>query len=309
MKMRKIMLAVAVLFLMAGCGGGTKKKASEEMTKRVNDAVEELKYLDQIAEVLTNARVWEVQNKPRIVEMTTYISQKKVVNPAKQTELPDIPALIDPHTFAQPSAMNEADHANLMGIVDAYYSAQQNYATKAIELSQYIVNSEYRKDRFKKGQALVEELNATQTTYRDQGLKAWSVLQTLQKKSTDRMQNHPLAASYQVVAQDVFSYKIVIDLVINYLDQEGELQEAVDQFNKSLESVYANRMVGEEELRKAGKKQLFDTVYLELNRGYKVLKDIILALKEEKEPLSTDVENLNKRFEAIHVAYKNFLNG
>lgn len=309
MKKRNVLLAVFAMMLIAGCGGGAKKKAASELDLKVNDAVESFKYLDQISDNLIEARVWEFQNKGQINKFVSFVEKKKVVDPAKLAVLPEVATLADFHTLAKPKILTEDDYSKLMSAMDAYYANQKAYSAKAIELSQYIVQSEYKKDGFKKGKTLVDELNTEIQNYKNQGIDTWNLLQGLQNMSADSMSDSPLSPAYKAVTLDVSSYKMVIDLVINYVYKEGELKGAIDAFNVLLQNSTAHRIVGEEALTKAGKKQLYDKVYVEIHRGLRALKDIIVALQEEgKDPSTIDSKPIEEAFVAIHTAYKNFIN-
>ncbi|WP_287827667.1 hypothetical protein [Bacteroides sp.] len=309
MKKRNVLLAVFAMMLIAGCGGGAKKKAASELDLKVNDAVESFKYLDQISDNLIEARVWEFQNKGQINKFVSFVEKKKVVDPAKLAVLPEVATLADFHTLAKPKILTEDDYSKLMSAMDAYYANQKAYSAKAIELSQYIVQSEYKKDGFKKGKTLVDELNTEIQNYKNQGIDTWNLLQELQNMSADSMSDSPLSPAYKAVTLDVSSYKMVIDLVINYVYKEGELKGAIDAFNVLLQNSTAHRIVGEEALTKAGKKQLYDKVYVEIHRGLRALKDIIVALQEEgKDPSTIDSKPIEEAFVAIHTAYKNFIN-
>lgn len=309
MKKRNVLLAVFAMMFIAGCGGGAKKKAASELDLKVNDAVESFKYLDQISDNLIEARVWEFQNKGQINKFVSFVEKKKVVDPAKLAVLPEVATLADFHTLAKPKILTEDDYSKLMSAMDAYYANQKAYSAKAIELSQYIVQSEYKKDGFKKGKTLVDELNTEIQNYKNQGIDTWNLLQGLQNMSADSMSDSPLSPAYKAVTLDVSSYKMVIDLVINYVDKEGELKGAIDAFNVLLQNSTAHRIVGEEALTKAGKKQLYDKVYVEIHRGLRALKDIIVALQEEgKDPSTIDSKPIEEAFVAIHTAYKNFIN-
>ena len=309
MKKRNVLLAVFAMMLIAGCGGGAKKKAASELDLKVNDAVESFKYLDQISDNLIEARVWEFQNKGEINKFVSFVEKKKVVDPAKLAVLPEVATLADFHTLAKPKILTEDDYSKLMSAMDTYYANQKAYSAKAIELSQYIVQSEYKKDGFKKGKTLVDELNTEIQNYKNQGIDTWNLLQGLQNMSADSMSDSPLSPAYKAVTLDVSSYKMVIDLVINYVDKEGELKGAIDAFNVLLQNSTAHRIVGEEALIKAGKKQLYDKVYVEIHRGLRALKDIIVALQEEgKDPSTIDSKPIEEAFVAIHTAYKNFIN-
>lgn len=309
MKKRNVLLAVFAMMFIAGCGGGAKKKAASELDLKVNDAVESFKYLDQISDNLIEARVWEFQNKGQINKFVSFVEKKKVVDPAKLAVLPEVATLADFHTLAKPKILTEDDYSKLMSAMDTYYANQKAYSAKAIELSQYIVQSEYKKDGFKKGKTLVDELNTEIQNYKNQGIDTWNLLQGLQNMSADSMSDSPLSPAYKAVTLDVSSYKMVIDLVINYVDKEGELKGAIDAFNVLLQNSTAHRIVGEEALIKAGKKQLYDKVYVEIHRGLRALKDIIVALQEEgKDPSTIDSKPIEEAFVAIHTAYKNFIN-
>ena len=309
MKKRNVLLAVFAMMFIAGCGGGAKKKAASELDLKVNDAVESFKYLDQISDNLIEARVWEFQNKGQINKFVSFVEKKKVVDPAKLAVLPEVATLADFHTLAKPKILTEDDYSKLMSAMDAYYANQKAYSAKAIELSKYIVQSEYKKDGFKKGKTLVDELNTEIQNYKNQGIDTWNLLQGLQNMSADSMSDSPLSPAYKAVTLDVSSYKMVIDLVINYVDKEGELKGAIDAFNVLLQNSTAHRIVGEEALIKAGKKQLYDKVYVEIHRGLRALKDIIVALQEEgKDPSTIDSKPIEEAFVAIHTAYKNFIN-
>lgn len=309
MKKRNVLLAVFAMMFIAGCGGGAKKKAASELDLKVNDAVESFKYLDQISDNLIEARVWEFQNKGQINKFVSFVEKKKVVDPAKLAVLPEVATLADFHTLAKPKILTEDDYSKLMSAMDTYYANQKAYSAKAIELSQYIVQSEYKKDGFKKGKTLVDELNTEIQNYKNQGIDTWNLLQGLQNMSADSMSDSPLSPAYKAVTLDVSSYKMVIDLVINYVDKEGELKGAIDAFNVLLQNSTAHRIVGEEALTKAGKKQLYDKVYVEIHRGLRALKDIIVALQEEgKDPSTIDSKPIEEAFVAIHTAYKNFIN-
>ena len=309
MKKRNVLLAVFAMMFIAGCGGGAKKKAASELDLKVNDAVESFKYLDQISDKLIEARVWEFQNKGQINKFVSFVEKKKVVDPAKLAVLPEVATLADFHTLAKPKILTEDDYSKLMSAMDTYYANQKAYSAKAIELSQYIVQSEYKKDGFKKGKTLVDELNTEIQNYKNQGIDTWNLLQGLQNMSADSMSDSPLSPAYKAVTLDVSSYKMVIDLVINYVDKEGELKGAIDAFNVLLQNSTAHRIVGEEALTKAGKKQLYDKVYVEIHRGLRALKDIIVALQEEgKDPSTIDSKPIEEAFVAIHTAYKNFIN-
>ena len=309
MKKRNVLLAVFAMMLIAGCGGGVKKKAASELDLKVNDAVESFKYLDQISDNLIEARVWEFQNKGQINKFVSFVEKKKVVDPAKLAVLPEVATLADFHTLAKPKILTEDDYSKLMSAMDTYYANQKAYSAKAIELSKYIVQSEYKKDGFKKGKTLVDELNTEIQNYKNQGIDTWNLLQGLQNMSADSMSDSPLSPAYKAVTLDVSSYKMVIDLVINYVDKEGELKGAIDAFNVLLQNSTAHRIVGEEALIKAGKKQLYDKVYVEIHRGLRALKDIIVALQEEgKDPSTIDSKPIEEAFVAIHTAYKNFIN-
>lgn len=309
MKKRNVLLAVFAMMLIAGCGGGAKKKAASELDLKVNDAVESFKYLDQISDNLIEARVWEFQNKGQINKFVSFVEKKKVVDPAKLAVLPEVATLADFHTLAKPKILTEDDYSKLMSAMDTYYANQKAYSAKAIELSKYIVQSEYKKDGFKKGKTLVDELNTEIQNYKNQGIDTWNLLQGLQNMSADSMSDSPLSPAYKAVTLDVSSYKMVIDLVINYVDKEGELKGAIDAFNVLLQNSTAHRIVGEEALIKAGKKQLYDKVYVEIHRGLRALKDIIVALQEEgKDPSTIDSKPIEEAFVAIHTAYKNFIN-
>lgn len=309
MKKRNVLLAVFAMMFIAGCGGGAKKKAASELDLKVNDAVESFKYLDQISDNLIEARVWEFQNKGEINKFVSFVEKKKVVDPAKLAVLPEVATLADFHTLAKPKILTEDDYSKLMSAMDTYYANQKAYSAKAIELSQYIVQSEYKKDGFKKGKTLVDELNTEIQNYKNQGIDTWNLLQGLQNMSADSMSDSPLSPAYKAVTLDVSSYKMVIDLVINYVDKEGELKGAIDAFNVLLQNSTAHRIVGEEALTKAGKKQLYDKVYVEIHRGLRALKDIIVALQEEgKDPSTIDSKPIEEAFVAIHTAYKNFIN-
>lgn len=309
MKKRNVLLAVFAMMFIAGCGGGVKKKAASELDLKVNDAVESFKYLDQISDNLIEARVWEFQNKGQINKFVSFVEKKKVVDPAKLAVLPEVATLADFHTLAKPKILTEDDYSKLMSAMDTYYANQKAYSAKAIELSQYIVQSEYKKDGFKKGKTLVDELNTEIQNYKNQGIDTWNLLQGLQNMSADSMSDSPLSPAYKAVTLDVSSYKMVIDLVINYVDKEGELKGAIDAFNVLLQNSTAHRIVGEEALIKAGKKQLYDKVYVEIHRGLRALKDIIVALQEEgKDPSTIDSKPIEEAFVAIHTAYKNFIN-
>ena len=309
MKKRNVLLAVFGMMFIAGCGGGAKKKAASELDLKVNDAVESFKYLDQISDNLIEARVWEFQNKGQINKFVSFVEKKKVVDPAKLAVLPEVATLADFHTLAKPKILTEDDYSKLMSAMDTYYANQKAYSAKAIELSKYIVQSEYKKDGFKKGKTLVDELNTEIQNYKNQGIDTWNLLQGLQNMSADSMSDSPLSPAYKAVTLDVSSYKMVIDLVINYVDKEGELKGAIDAFNVLLQNSTAHRIVGEEALIKAGKKQLYDKVYVEIHRGLRALKDIIVALQEEgKDPSTIDSKPIEEAFVAIHTAYKNFIN-
>ncbi|EGJ71639.1 hypothetical protein Bcop_1444 [Bacteroides coprosuis DSM 18011] len=309
MKKRNVLLAVFAMMFIAGCGGGAKKKAASELDLKVNDAVESFKYLDQISDNLIEARVWEFQNKGQINKFVSFVEKKKVVDPAKLAVLPEVATLADFHTLAKPKILTEDDYSKLMSAMDTYYANQKAYSAKAIELSKYIVQSEYKKDGFKKGKTLVDELNTEIQNYKNQGIDTWNLLQGLQNMSADSMSDSPLSPAYKAVTLDVSSYKMVIDLVINYVDKEGELKGAIDAFNVLLQNSTAHRIVGEEALTKAGKKQLYDKVYVEIHRGLRALKDIIVALQEEgKDPSTIDSKPIEEAFVAIHTAYKNFIN-
>ncbi|HJD91926.1 hypothetical protein [Bacteroides coprosuis] len=309
MKKRNVLLAVFAMMFIAGCGGGAKKKAASELDLKVNDAVESFKYLDQISDNLIEARVWEFQNKGQINKFVSFVEKKKVVDPAKLAVLPEVATLADFHTLAKPKILTEDDYSKLMSAMDTYYANQKAYSAKAIELSKYIVQSEYKKDGFKKGKTLVDELNTEIQNYKNQGIDTWNLLQGLQNMSADSMSDSPLSPAYKAVTLDVSSYKMVIDLVINYVYKEGELKGAIDAFNVLLQNSTANRIVGEEALTKAGKKQLYDKVYVEIHRGLRALKDIIVALQEEgKDPSTIDSKPIEEAFVAIHTAYKNFIN-
>ncbi len=309
MKKRNVLLAVFAMMFIAGCGGGAKKKAASELDLKVNDAVESFKYLDQISDNLIEARVWEFQNKGQINKFVSFVEKKKVVDPAKLAVLPEVATLADFHTLAKPKILTEDDYSKLMSAMDTYYANQKAYSAKAIELSKYIVQSEYKKDGFKKGKTLVDELNTEIQNYKNQGIDTWNLLQGLQNMSADSMSDSPLSPAYKAVTLDVSSYKMVIDLVINYVDKEGELKGAIDAFNVLLQNSTAHRIVGEEALIKAGKKQLYDKVYVEIHRGLRALKDIIVALQEEgKDPSTIDSKPIEEAFVAIHTAYKNFIN-
>lgn len=309
MKKRNVLLAVFAMMFIAGCGGGAKKKAASELDLKVNDAVESFKYLDQISDNLIEARVWEFQNKGQINKFVSFVEKKKVLDPDKLAVLPEVATLADFHTLAKPKILTEDDYSKLMSAMDTYYANQKAYSAKAIELSKYIVQSEYKKDGFKKGKTLVDELNTEIQNYKNQGIDTWNLLQGLQNMSADSMSDSPLSPAYKAVTLDVSSYKMVIDLVINYVDKEGELKGAIDAFNVLLQNSTAHRIVGEEALIKAGKKQLYDKVYVEIHRGLRALKDIIVALQEEgKDPSTIDSKPIEEAFVAIHTAYKNFIN-